>query len=700
MLAWGASNVLVCCDRFESDCHRASWLSNMEDKQEAEGMKRKAATWLLIFLIALLVALPACTCHRVGDRVETDCWGDIIPCANATYDLGSPWLYWDDLYAVNCHCVSLSGNFTDAVCATFVVATSNTLDTTRADYVGDGVADDVEINAAIAALPALGGRVILLEGDYVTAANIVLPADTTLEGQGRSTEITANGNAVTNAIVINGSGVCIRDLKVTIGAGCGTAGARPNAVYAVGQNRLLLENLCLYGDKTVGSDGSVARQNGIFFSNVDYSRAINCEATNNQYYGIRLASGSDYNNIEHGIYTGNSKDGLVLDTSDNNKVLSCICNSNTEYGLHLKSADNNLVEGCTCASNTRSGIYTLAASENNYVDNSLKDNGYHGLELLGGTYSIVDGNSAIGNDSGASGLYSGLYVSANNTTIVGNICYDNGLHGIRVYRASHCVVGSNVCGGQVAGDGIHIFGDGTRNADYNTVVANQCYFNGDDGLEIAGGTDCNYTVVDGNYLLDNTGTQYVDGGNQSEYWGGNTNAYLELRPQIDFTTVSAHGKPTLVAIGVFKGFSLPIWNAGANVNEELYFEICVPNRWEGETDIGVHIDCCISQVEDNKNFNLQLEWEHYTLDMDVIPATMNTLTNETNTGAAAAQYQSYRVVFTVDYDIDPGDDILGDDNVGFRLRQIAASANQTGGEIIVNHLGVVFERDKAGMPVP
>lgn len=53
-----------------------------------------------------------------------------------------------------------------AMAATIVVAASDSLNKAAANYVCDGVADNVEIQAAIDALPAGGGEVVLLEGTY------------------------------------------------------------------------------------------------------------------------------------------------------------------------------------------------------------------------------------------------------------------------------------------------------------------------------------------------------------------------------------------------------------------------------------------------------------------------------------------------------------------------------------------------------
>lgn len=82
---------------------------------------------------------------------------------------------------------------------TFVVAASNaspeSLD--RADYVCDGVADEVQINLAIVAAGAAGGgKVELTEGLFTCAASIVDNgvSDITIEGQGPATILRqANG---------------------------------------------------------------------------------------------------------------------------------------------------------------------------------------------------------------------------------------------------------------------------------------------------------------------------------------------------------------------------------------------------------------------------------------------------------------------------------------------------------------------------
>lgn len=177
---------------------------------------------------------------------------------------------------------------------------------------------------------------------------------------------------------------------------------------------------------------------------------------------------------------------------------------------------------------------------------------------------------------------------------------------------------------------------------------------------------------------------------------GNSKLYLELRPDLDFEIVKAHGKPTRVYRGVVGGFSLPVYAAD---NEELFLESHIPHRWDNVTDILVHLHCYLSVANDTKNFNIQLSWEHFT-DGDIIPATSNDVEVETATGAGAAQFQSYHIEFIIDYDIDVGDLIISTDELHLRIRRIAATADEIAGEIVVTHIGVIYLIDKLGSPVP
>jgi len=98
--------------------------------------------------------------------------------------------------------------------ATIVVAAYNSKNKERADYVCDGVADDVEIQAAIDGLPSGGGKVQLLEGTYNISATIILTSNVELVGNGWGTvlnvsEISGGNDAITMADYST-----LRDIKI------------------------------------------------------------------------------------------------------------------------------------------------------------------------------------------------------------------------------------------------------------------------------------------------------------------------------------------------------------------------------------------------------------------------------------------------------------------------------------------------------
>jgi len=169
--------------------------------------------------------------------------------------------------------------------------------------------------------------------------------------------------------------------------------------------------------------------------------------------------------------------------------------------------------------------------------------------------------------------------------------------------------------------------------------------------------------------------------------------YFAVRPDLDISKITGAGKPTRVTRGVFFGYSLPVYAAD---NEELFWNTCVPRRWDGASDITLRLACWLAGAEDSKNFKLQFAWENATPDTDIIPDTSNSVEVETSTGASAAQYQSYLVDFTLDYDVDTPAVIECCDSLAGRLRRVAPSANDCAGEIVIGHACVIFRQNKLG----
>ncbi|MBA7516353.1 hypothetical protein ES705_08401 [subsurface metagenome] len=70
----------------------------------------------------------------------------------------------------------------------------------QADFVCDGVNDHVEIRAALAILPAAGGKVMLSEGNFSIAATISLSTNVILSGEGSATILKLANSADTDVL--------------------------------------------------------------------------------------------------------------------------------------------------------------------------------------------------------------------------------------------------------------------------------------------------------------------------------------------------------------------------------------------------------------------------------------------------------------------------------------------------------------------
>ena len=166
---------------------------------------------------------------------------------------------------------------------------------------------------------------------------------------------------------------------------------------------------------------------------------------------------------------------------------------------------------------------------------------------------------------------------------------------------------------------------------------------------------------------------------------------LTLRPDLDFSTVTAQGKPTRITYGAYQGYSLPIYAA----DEELFFNINVPGRWDGASDITLDVLVCLSQIEDiNDDFNLQCSWANSEIGEPILNTTTD-VPVETNLSAGrVAAYDTYEIKFTIDYDADAGNHIIWHDDLALRLRRLAVAGTEITGEVIVLDYHLHFIVDK------
>lgn len=181
-----------------------------------------------------------------------------------------------------------------------------------------------------------------------------------------------------------------------------------------------------------------------------------------------------------------------------------------------------------------------------------------------------------------------------------------------------------------------------------------------------------------------------------QYIKGGSGGWLALRPEINVDEIKKQAVPDQVQVGVFFGYSMPIYVADPDNHEEVYFKQTVPLRWNGRSDIIIHLNVALAAAETvGDYFRFQLSWEHL-IDGQPIPATSNDVTAEHIVLAGRnAQYDEYELDFVIDYDIDGvGNEILSHELLAARLRRVDATDPDIAGEVIVLDWHTHFRADK------
>jgi len=255
--------------------------------------------------------------------------------------------------------------------ARFTVGTS-TAGWTEADcdYLCDGTEDDVEINAAIQALPATGGEVVLLDGTYNLASAVTInKSKVTLSGNGQGTKVVGDCSAGTKGVIaLQGESVTVRRLNINVYGSGAMAGVSVNYSYCSVIECFFsggFAGVIFLGDGDGNNFGIEIRDNtflqastGVLLLN---TKIYACKITGNTFRygqtGISL-KGSIGTVISNNVFWGCAGAGIKLASCYDNTVTgNCMHPSNlldviTTYGVDQKSIylsgtgnTNNLITG-------------------------------------------------------------------------------------------------------------------------------------------------------------------------------------------------------------------------------------------------------------------------------------------------------------------------------------------------------------------
>ena len=263
-----------------------------------------------------------------------------------------------------------SARFTVRQAATLIVAASDSLHRERADYVCDGVDDQVEIQAAIDALPLLNGKkrgkIFLFEGRYHISDTILISEQgVTLEGANMvATIIELDDHVNKDMIEVTAPKVAIKNLYMGgKKANQDVSTLRGIYVHAGAPQDLHLDTIYILEISGTGvlSTGSHDMFRNMYVEHTGIGYQI--EGNESQLLGLGayncahayVISGSRNKLIGCGSFSGHSYGYTLIGASD--CILSgCSASDFSSGGIWLQGAKRNLIEGCSLRT-TSSGNY-------------------------------------------------------------------------------------------------------------------------------------------------------------------------------------------------------------------------------------------------------------------------------------------------------------------------------------------------------
>lgn len=313
----------------------------------------------------------------------------------------------------------------------------------NADYVCDGRSDEIEINAALAALPVGGGLVQLSEGRFTINGYLRFGTiGTVIQGMGMesTTIFVVNGTTHNDYIFhwLNNDTITLRDFKI---------------------------------DGNKANNASRTNLAGVYVG--AYSRIERVAVWNMPFQGFSIIGGGYC--VLLGCYARANDDAGYFISSDNNVIVGCIANANVGLGFDMTAHLNSFI-GCRAANGVAGGFNVQALYQRNtFVNCVAHGNGAYGFRIDGlmgtafGCVSSVNATAGFLVSAGTNQIKGcvatlntqiGIDVSGGlGHTVIDNAVYKNNQHGIRVAAVDSHIANNNV---QENGLTTHITYDGIQ----------------------------------------------------------------------------------------------------------------------------------------------------------------------------------------------------------------------------------------------
>ncbi len=337
--------------------------------------------------------------------------------------------------------------------ATFVIAASNSVNKTGANYVCTGTSDNVLISAAFAAASAAKGKLLMRAGDYYCTNHCTLPAagNLTVEGEGRGeTVIHRNSGINENWSVIQQDSavdeddfedspiqnVTIRDLEIDGGGGRpdNTWGSRNKGIMIFYGKHILIENVLI---RDTGATGlGVDFWDLSLIQNVEVRDCgVNHQVNLSNSYGangigVYLGPWADHRvDIVNCLMTGNGNAGGVTEASAEIvggrgiRWINCRAIGN-HYGFRELGGDGTVYENCLAQENVDAGFIVGAVPHTEFPSSTTKNS--QNMRLTN-CVSRLNGSQGFQIEPQSSSTFTGTYL-LDGLTIQGGEFNQNGVN--------------------------------------------------------------------------------------------------------------------------------------------------------------------------------------------------------------------------------------------------------------------------------
>jgi parallel beta-helix repeat protein len=337
----------------------------------------------------------------------------------------------------------------------------------QANFVCDGIDDQVEIQNAIDSLPPGGARVQLLEGTFFIGDTIILGYNIMLAGLGAGTTLKPEENhgregnffLIKNSNVEGGTiGITVQDITFD--------GNKEN------QTIRYQHGLDLEGALEARITGCVFREfNGAgIYANRLHNSTVSGNTFEGNDYGINIEGfSSEGNSFLNNSFMQNVTTDIRLADSVTNTIMGNTHEGDTATSWRLSGATYTTIYGNVSKKRTGYSLFMDGKSNYNTICANLAEGG-----AIGFAVSNCHHNSFQGNIAAKAKYYGfGFDTRSSRNLVVGNTAEENGNEGIMFHT----------------------------NSVYNVVSSNRCERNGHQGITLLYGSD--YNTVTGNNLLEN-----------------------------------------------------------------------------------------------------------------------------------------------------------------------------------------------------